>query len=158
MVDEKDISKLLFSNNLTISIAESCTGGLISNKLTDIPGSSKYFKMGIVAYSNEAKIKLLGVKPKIIQDFGAVSSNTAIDMALGIKKFSNSDIGIGVTGIAGPEGGSKEKPVGLIFIAIVSNNIDVIFKKYLFEGNRKEIKEKISEATFDLIHKILLKF
>lgn len=147
MANEKEVSKILLSHNLTISVAESCTGGLISHRLTNIPGSSKYFKMGIVAYENIAKIEILGVKLKTIQDFGAVSSQTACEMALRIKKLSNTNIGLGVTGIAGPGGGSAEKPVGLVFIAI-STKTGVNTKKFLFSGSREEIKNKATDAAF----------
>lgn len=157
MYNEVEINKLLISKNKTISVAESCTGGLISNKLTNIPGSSKYFKMGLVAYRNEVKINILGVLKKTIENFGAVSSETAVEMASRIKNISNSDIGVGITGIAGPDGGSNYKPIGTVFISLAFDD-KVIFKKYKYEGDRLEIKEKTSQSLFNMLFDILSKF
>ena len=119
---EEVAAELLLVNNTSISIAESCTGGLISAKLTDIPGISKVFDRGIVTYSNKSKIENLSVKPETIDKFGAVSAETACEMANGIRKVSGTDIGVAITGIAGPEGGTDEKPVGLVYIAIADKN------------------------------------
>lgn len=150
MKREEEIGKILSANDLTISIAESCTGGLISHRLTNVPGSSKYFKGGIVAYSNEIKIKVLRVNSKTIQNFGAVSFKTASEMAIAIKKLTNSDIGLGVTGIAGPSGVSMKKPVGTVFIAIATTE-GVEVKKFRFYGTREEIKNKTADSVFDMV-------
>jgi len=112
------VGKLLIDRGLTVSLAESCTGGLISSRLTDISGSSNYIKLNFVTYSNESKIKNLGVHDKIIQNYGAVSKQTALSMAECTRALANTDIGVGVTGIAGPTGGTPEKPVGLVYIGI----------------------------------------
>ncbi len=118
---ESVISVLLKKNNLTVSIAESCTGGLISSKLTDVSGSSKYIKLNLVTYSNEAKINMINVSEQTLIAHGAVSQDTAKEMAKGIQKLSGCDIGLGITGIAGPTGGTPEKPVGLVYIGICDN-------------------------------------
>ncbi len=137
----KRVSDILKKKKLTISTAESCTGGLLAKCLTDIAGSSMFFKMGVVTYSNDSKIKLLKVKPSTIKEYGAVSEQTAIEMVKGLKKLSNTDICVSITGIAGPDGGSKEKPVGTVYISIiVGKKIDTYKKE--FKGNRDEIRTK----------------
>ena len=126
----KKIAKVLIEKELTLSTAESCTGGLISSLLTDISGSSAFIKCNFVTYANEAKIKYLGVKKDTLEQFGAVSHQTAYEMAKGILENTNSDFSLATTGIAGPSGGTKEKPVGLIYIGIgkKSNNEIKVFK------------------------------
>ncbi|MCX5665763.1 MAG: CinA family protein [Candidatus Omnitrophica bacterium] len=150
MKTEVEIGKVLRKRQITLAVAESCTGGLISSRITDISGSSKYFKMGVVAYSNEIKKNLLGVSPKSLQKHGAVSKEVALEMAKGVRLLANTDIGIGVTGIAGPTGGTKSKPVGLIYIALVTDK-KKIAKKFKFKGSRKDIKLQASQAARDLI-------
>jgi len=118
-IDEK-IAKLLRESGLTLSVAESCSGGLIAKRITDIPGSSAYFLLGAVTYSNDSKELVLGVPAGLIEKYGAVSSEVALAMAEGVRKISGSDLAIATTGIAGPDGGSPEKPVGTVFIAIDS--------------------------------------
>lgn len=115
---EQIVGEFLIEKDLTVAIAESCTGGLVSSRLTDISGSSAYIKMNYVTYSNEAKIKFLGINENIIKNYGAVSNKTALCMALGARGFSECNIGIGITGIAGPTGGTDTKPVGLVYIGI----------------------------------------
>lgn len=139
----------------TLAIAESCTGGLIANRITNISGSSRYFKMGIVAYSNEAKASLLGVPEGQIKKYGAVSSKVALDMAKGIKRLSKADIALGVTGIAGPKSRTDKKPLGLVYIAIASDKIKTV-KKCLFVGNREEIKLQASTAALNAIRHTLI--
>ena len=112
------VGKILIEKKLTVSVAESCTGGLISSKLTDVPGSSAYIKLNLVTYSNETKIKMLDIPEEILQTYGAVSNQTAFKMAEGAKKILKADIGMGVTGIAGPTGATPTKPVGLVYIGI----------------------------------------
>ncbi len=140
----KRLARLLTEKRLTISTAESCTGGLLSKYLTDIPGSSAYFTGGLVTYSNESKIKLLGVKEKTLEKYGAVSEHTAREMAAGVKRLFGTDIAVSITGIAGPDGGSKGKPVGTVYLGLLVKNKLFLYKKF-FEGNRKEVREKSTE-------------
>ncbi|MBT9131704.1 nicotinamide-nucleotide amidohydrolase family protein [candidate division NPL-UPA2 bacterium Unc8] len=151
---ERIVAGLLTSKNKTIAVAESCTGGIVSSKLTDVPGSSCYFREGIIAYSNEAKIRLLGVPPEMIKRFGAVSSQVAELMADGVRKSSSADIGIAITGIAGPEGGTTEKPVGLVYLGLADGN-RVICEEYHFTGERSAIKLRASEAALKLVRRTL---
>jgi len=151
---EVQIGTLLRKHGKTISIAESCTGGLISHRITNVPGSSNYYDCGVIAYSNQSKIDILHVKSETLKKFGAVSRQTAIEMAQGIKQVSGSDLGLAVTGIAGPGGGTPKKPVGLVYICLVSNE-DVVCEEFRFKGNREEIKFQASEAALDMIKKHL---
>ncbi len=132
----------LINGRLTISIAESCTGGGLSDALTDVPGSSACFMGTIVAYSNEAKIKLLGVPRKTVEKHGAVSKEIAALMAENVRKKIKSDIGLSVTGIAGPGGGTTKKPVGLVYFGLAFKNNKTYVKKRLFKGSREKIKEQ----------------
>ncbi len=147
---------LLLKNNITIATAESCTGGLISEMLTDIPGISRVFMGGAVTYSNEAKMEYLGVKEQTLQAHGAVSRETAAEMAEGIRKRLKTDIGISVTGIAGPGGGTTEKPVGLVYIGL-SGDSGTITKELRLSGNRKKIRTITALNVFDLIRRHILK-
>lgn len=143
---EAELGEVLREKKGTIAIAESCTGGLISHRITNIPGSSEYFERGVVAYSNKAKVDYIGVSEEILSSCGAVSSETAMAMAYGIKKAANTTFGLAVTGIAGPGGGTPEKPVGLVFIAIAGpNGIEVTGSR--FDGDRVAIKVKTAEAA-----------
>jgi nicotinamide-nucleotide amidase len=144
------ISIILKEKNLKIAVAESCTGGLISHNFTNISGSSEYFDRGIVSYSNNAKLELLDVSENIIEEYGAVSEQVAKAMAEGIRKKSNVDIGISITGIAGPAGGTEDKPVGLVYIAISTTN-NTIVKKYQFPGDRLENKESTCSAALEML-------
>lgn len=146
----KKIAKELKRKNLTIATAESCTGGLLAHILTNISGSSQYFERGIISYSNKSKTELLGVTEKILKDYGAVSEQTAQAMALGIKKHSHTDIGISTTGIAGPTGGTNEKPVGLIYIAIATSKKTQV-KRFLFCGDRLQNKENTCNEALKLL-------
>lgn len=153
---EETAGKLLLKNKKTVSIAESCTGGLLSNRLTNISGSSKYFKIGVVCYSNESKISQLGVSGKLIKKYGAVSKETALAMANNIKKISGTDIGIGITGIAGPSGATKTKPVGLVYIALSTDKKNIC-NKFNFIGDRITIKIKSAEAAMEMVRRLLIK-
>lgn len=135
--------------NLTIATAESCTGGLISSAITSISGSSSVFGYGYVTYANDAKKKLLGVKSKTLDKFGAVSSETAKEMAMGAVNNSGAAFGIAVTGIAGPTGGTIEKPVGLVFIA-VSDRYSCFVEEYHFDGDRDSIRMQAACAAIEL--------
>lgn len=149
------ISNIMQNNNLTLSAAESCTGGLLGNRITNLPGSSNYYIGGIISYSNQLKINLLNVDSKIIDTYGAVSKNVAIQMAENIRSITASDYGIGITGIAGPTGGTKEKPVGLVYIALTNQN-NTIVEKYNLKGKRKQIKYLSTEFALKNL-KFLLK-
>ncbi len=151
---EEVVAKLLKARGLTISTAESCTGGYISKKLTDIPGSSKYFLGGIVAYSNEVKINSLEIKGYVLEKYGAVSSQIAIMMAAKVKEKFRSDIGVGITGIAGPGGGTKEKPVGTVYISIAFGD-KVKVKRFLFPGNREKIRIRSTQMALDMVRRTL---
>ncbi len=151
-----NISKLhkkLIKKNISISVAESCTGGLLSSKLTKLSGSSKYFRMGLITYSNNAKIKILKVNKKIITKYGAVSSQCCRCMVENLSKISRSKLNISITGIAGPNGGTKDKPVGLVFIGVKKKN-KVFIMKNLF---RSKERSKIQNNTVSKCIKLLLK-
>lgn len=154
---EKVVGRLLKENSLTLSVAESCTGGLISHRITNVPGSSDYFLYSVVAYSNRAKRELLGVPSQILKEKGAVSGEVAERMAEGVKKRGNSKLGIGVTGIAGPAGGTPEKPVGLVYISL-STPREVITQRYIFPGNREEIKWRASSQALDILRRWLKEY
>jgi len=138
------IYNIMKNNKLTLSTAESCTGGLLGNRITNLSGSSIYYLGGIVAYSNELKINMLNIDKEIIEIKGAVSSETAESMADNIKEITGSDYGIGITGIAGPTGGTKAKPVGLVYIGVSGKN-ETKVKEYQLKGKRKQIKYLSSE-------------
>ncbi|KYK21089.1 competence protein ComA [Thermoplasmatales archaeon SG8-52-4] len=147
------ISTILKQKDLKIATAESCTGGLISHSFTNISGSSDYFDRGIVSYSNKAKTELLGVSEEILNRYGAVSEQVATEMADGVRKRSRVDIGIATTGIAGPTGGTKEKPVGLVYIAISTIDKTQV-KKFQFSGNRIENKDSTLNAALRMLFDI----
>jgi len=151
------IGKALKNKKLSVAVAESCTGGLIQDDLTDIPGSSLYFLGGVVSYSNDSKIDLLDVNEKTIDIEGAVSSQTAIEMAEGIRSKLNSDIGLSVTGIAGPDGGTDDKPVGLVYVGY-SDSSGSEYRKYQFGDSRNINKQRSAAAAlFFLYNKIKAK-
>lgn len=145
-------AKLLMKRNITLALAESCTGGIIAGRLTDIPGISGILNRGFVTYSNEAKMENLGVKMETLQSFGAVSKETAEEMAVGARRVSGTHIAVSVTGIAGPGGGTEEKPVGTVFIALADTN-GVQSKKLQLWGNRSRIRNMTALHVFDMIRK-----
>ncbi|HCS76336.1 MAG TPA: competence/damage-inducible protein A [Syntrophaceae bacterium] len=151
---EEIIAEALTEKRLTIAVAESCTGGLIANRLTDVPGSSVYFERGLVTYSNEAKIQLLGVPPEIIEQHGAVSEETARLMAKGVRRIAKTALGLSSTGIAGPTGGSKEKPVGTVYVAL-ADGAQTICRHYAYRWDRKRNKLVSSEAALFLLKNYL---
>ena len=153
---EEVVGKLLTERGLTVSLAESCTGGLIAERLTDIPGSSKYFLEGAVTYSNGAKISRLGVKSETLDRFGAVSAETAEEMAVGMRERAQTDFAVSITGIAGPDGGSEEKPVGTVFIALADAE-GVRSMKFVFPGDRYLIRWRSSQAALDFLRRRILK-
>jgi nicotinamide-nucleotide amidase len=154
---ESVVGDLLRSKGLTLAVAESCTGGLISHRLTNIPGSSDYFKRGIMAYSNEAKEDLLKVPKETIKQHGVVSNEVAEAMAQGVRKTSKTSIGLGVTGIAGPGGGSPQCPVGTVCIAL-SDEEETLSREYRFWGGRENVKILAASMTIDCIRRHLLGF
>lgn len=151
---ESIVAKLLISKKKTISLAESCTGGLLSKRLTDISGSSNYIKLNAVTYSNDSKINFLKVPEKILKKYGAVSKQAAASMAHGIRQYANTDIGVSITGIAGPTGSSKEKPVGLVYVGFSSKN-KTKTKKVMFGSNstRDEIRFLATQFALNWIRK-----
>ena len=153
---EEVVGRLLTVGGWTLSVAESCTGGLIGSRLTDVPGSSKYFIEGVVSYSNDAKIRTLNVPREIIETHGAVSSETAAAMADGMQRRSNTDFAISVTGIAGPEGGSEEKPVGTVFLGLADSS-RVKTTRLVLPGDRYLVRWRSSQAALDLLRRRLLK-
>ncbi len=152
---EKIVGDLLQRNSLTIAFAESCTGGLLSAKITDISGSSNYFKGGIVCYSNEVKTCVLGVKETTIMNYGAVSEETASELAEKIRAKMKTDIGVSITGIAGPTGATEEKPLGLVWIGY-SDSKETVAKKYLFGNNRERTRLRSATAALEIIRRKLL--
>lgn len=152
---EAVVGKLLSERRQTLSVAESCTGGLIGHLLTNVPGSSDYFNRGVVAYSNAAKIELLNVPSSTIEKHGAVSAETAEAMAEGVRKLSQSNYGLSVTGIAGPGGGSEEKPVGLVYIGY-SDAENTLSERHLFWKDRILNKTRSAVAALDLLRRQLL--
>lgn len=153
---EETLSKLLIENHLTIATAESCTGGLLSSKLTDVSGSSEYIKLNFVTYANEAKNEILGVSWDILNTYGAVSEQCAQSMASGLQARTNCDIALCTTGIAGPTGGTVEKPVGLVYISAKYNGITTV-KEIRLNPNlpRNQMKEEFANQALKLAISIL---
>jgi PncC family amidohydrolase len=148
------IHKLLIARGKTLSIAESCTGGLLSSLLTKLPGSSQYFIFGAITYSDQAKVSILKIPSSLIRRKGAVSDKVAILMAKKIRALAKTDFGIGITGIAGPTGATPHKPVGTVFIAISSKN-KILCKKLKFRGNRQNIIKKSALKALRLLQALL---
>ena len=153
---EEVIFKLLEKKNKTVSVGESCTGGFLSSHLTSIPGSSRHFKMGVVAYHNKIKSSILKVPPKLIRSRGAVSEEVARSLAQQARRLGKTDYGLGVTGILGPGGGTKTKPVGLIYAAVASPK-GVTSRQFNFLGEREIMRIRVVRATLDLLRRELLK-
>jgi nicotinamide-nucleotide amidase len=149
---EEVVGQSLKMRGYTLATAESCTGGLLAGRITDVPGSSEYFLEGVVSYSNEAKIDLLGVPKKLIATHGAVSEQVAGAMAAGIRKRAGSTFGVGVTGVAGPGGGSSEKPVGLVYIALADDSQNTT-RKFIFPGDRQFIRTLSVNAALDMVRR-----
>jgi PncC family amidohydrolase len=144
------IGKSLRESGLWLAVAESCTGGLLGHRITNVPGSSMYFKGGVVSYAYEAKRDILGVSMATLEAKGAVSKETVLEMARGVKKIMKADIGLSVSGIAGPGGGSIEKPVGTTWIGMSTPEGDIAQMHY-FQGERIEIKLQAAQATMQLL-------
>jgi PncC family amidohydrolase len=140
------VARLFIRKKWSLAVAESCTGGLITHSLTNIPGSSRYLRGGLIAYANDLKQNILHVDPRTIRRHGAVSQETAIEMAIGVRRLTRSHVGLAVTGIAGPGGGTPTKPVGTVFIACSADR-HVYFKKFHFTGSRRTVKDKTQRAA-----------
>ena len=147
---EEKLANTLILRTRTIACAESCTGGLLAHLITNVPGSSVYFKGGVIAYANEAKTKLLGVPPLAMKRFGAISVTVAQAMARGVRRKFKTNLGIAITGIAGPGGATAEKPVGLVFIAIASGKGSRA-RRFQFQGSRLKIKQQAAQAALTWI-------
>jgi competence/damage-inducible protein CinA C-terminal domain len=141
--------------NQTLALAESCTGGLISHRITRIAGSSAYYYGGAVTYSNEAKVKFLGVKPATLEKYGAVSEQTAVEMSCGIREKTGASVGLSVTGIAGPSGGTSEKPVGTVWISLARRNNHEA-RRFQFHGERQRVILGTSQAALNWLRLALL--
>jgi nicotinamide-nucleotide amidase len=152
---EKLIGDLLRKRGWTLSIAESCTGGLISDRITNVPGSSDYFEGGMVTYSNESKAKHLGIPLDYIKRYGAVSPQVAGKMAQGVRKAFNTTFGLSSTGVAGPTGGTKRAPIGRVFIGFANGRRTWVRKEDL-KGSRREIKEKTTEKALQFFYEMLI--
>ena len=151
---EEVVGHLLLEKNLSISVAESCTGGLIGHRLTSVPGSSSYFHGGVVVYSNQSKVDLLSVDPKTLETCGAVSERTVEEMARGVKDRIRTDLGLAVTGIAGPDGGTRQKPVGTVHVGLAAGK-KIFSKEYRFWGNREQVKLNSSMMALDWVRRYL---
>ena len=154
-LEEKVVNKLI-EKGYTITTAESCTGGLISASIVNVPGASSVFHQGFVTYANEAKHKELGVKNKTLKKYGAVSKQTAKQMAKGAAKHAGADVAVAVTGIAGPGGGTEEKPVGTVYIGCYVGG-EVVVKHYQFQGTRKQIRGLTVKNALALVYRCITK-
>lgn len=152
---EQVVGLKLSLGGYTLSVAESCTGGLLAQRITDVPGSSKYFIEGVVTYANEAKTRTLGVEPMLLLEHGAVSAPVAEAMAEGIRKRAGTDFALSITGIAGPDGGTEEKPVGTVFIAL-ADDVQTQHRKLHLPGDRQLIRWRASQAALDLLRRRLI--
>jgi PncC family amidohydrolase len=152
---EEEIGRLLKERGLTIAVAESATGGLISNLITNVSGSSDYFRGAVVSYDNEIKARILGVRGETLERYGAVSRQTGEEMAEGVRKLMNADIGLSDTGIAGPTGATPGKPVGLFYIGLSYQKVTRV-EEHLFHGDRLENKRNAAEAALRMLREYLL--
>jgi nicotinamide-nucleotide amidase len=152
---ESVIGRLLQQRNETLAVAESCTGGFLGHRITNIPGSSNHFLLGVVAYSNAQKERMLGISPDLIDQHGAVSAEVAREMAIGVKHRAGAHYGLGITGIAGPGGGTEETPVGLVYTSLASEE-EIQVEKNIFLGDREHIKFQSTQKALDLLRRYLL--
>jgi nicotinamide-nucleotide amidase len=151
---QETVGKALLDQQMTLSVAESCTGGLIGHMLTEVPGSSSYFLGGVIVYSNQSKMSLLHVRSETLEQHGAVSDETVQEMALGVQNHMGSDLGLAVSGIAGPGGGSRSKPVGTVHIGLAHPE-GVHSQKYRFWGNRSQVKTYAATMALDWVRRYL---
>jgi PncC family amidohydrolase len=155
MMREEEVGALLVTRGLTLVTAESCTGGLVAHRITDVPGSSAYFLGGFVTYANEAKEGVLGVRHETLLAHGAVSEETALEMARGARQRLGADLGISTTGIAGPAGGTRDKPVGLVYVALSAPGMELC-RRFVWQGDRSANKKQSAEAAMELLLSYLL--
>jgi len=153
---EQIVGALLSERGFTIAAAESCTGGLLMSRLTDVPGSSSYVRAGVIAYAYEDKTSLLGVPREMIETNGAVSEPVAVAMAEGIRERTKASVTVGITGIAGPGGGTPAKPVGTVVIAVIVPDQPVYVRTYTFIGGRTMVKFQATQAAMDRVRRMLL--
>jgi len=151
---EDIVARLLTNQGLTIAVAESCTGGLIAHRLTNVPGSSAYFVGGVVAYANEVKEQVLGVSGETLATHGAISEETVREMARGARRLFDTDVAISAAGIAGPTGGTPQKPVGLVYVALAASDQERC-ERHLWQGDRLENKRRTSEAALEMLRRYL---
>jgi len=151
---EQQVGRLLRERGLTLALAESCTGGLLGHRITEVPGSSAYFLGGIVAYSYEAKERLLGVRHNTLYDHGAVSAETAVEMARGARRALGADVALAITGIAGPTGGTPDKPIGLTYVALSARDREV-WERHVWNQDRSGNKALSAEAALKLLLRYL---
>ena len=147
---EKEIGDLLSQRGWSLAVAESCTGGLLGHRITNVSGSSAYFRGGVISYSNEAKERVLGVPSETLAEHGAVSKETALAMARGARRLMHTDIAVSVTGIAGPTGGTEDKPVGLVYLGLAAQDAE-LWERHIWTGDRTQNKELSAEAALRLI-------
>jgi PncC family amidohydrolase len=140
------LGRLLIENGLWLAVAESCTGGMLGHLITNVPGSSSYFKGGVIAYANEIKMGILGVTTETLDSYGAVSEQTVLEMAKGVRAALEADIGLSVSGIAGPDGGTEAKPVGTVWIGLSTPKLEQA-EMFLFSGDRQSIKEQSAQSA-----------
>jgi len=148
------VGRLLKKKGLTLAVAESCTGGLICDRLTDVAGSSDYFAGGVISYSNGSKMSVLGVRKQTLARWGAVSEQTVREMAAGVCRRFGAQVGVSVSGIAGPGGGSKMKPVGLVYVCVRAGK-RIAVERHLFSGGRRSVKEQSAAAALQLCRMVL---
>lgn len=153
---EEVVGMFLALKNATIATAESCTGGLLAERITNVPGSSRYFVSGVICYSNEWKMELAHIPPLLLEMQGAVSAEVARGLAEGIRTRMGATLGVGITGIAGPDGGSQEKPVGTVHIAVAAPS-DTVHRQFLFPGDREKVRWQASQAALDMVRRELMK-
>jgi nicotinamide-nucleotide amidase len=153
---EQVVGRLLREQRRTVAVAESCTGGLIGHRLTQVPGSSEYVDRAVVCYSNRAKIEMLGVSEKLLEDHGAVSQEVAVAMAKGMRERAGVSVALSVTGIAGPGGATEKKPIGLVYIGLAGGGDDVMTKEFRFHGDRSVIRQRAAQATLDMLRRWLV--
>lgn len=149
-----DVGRVLKAKRLTLAVAESCTGGKLGDLITEVPGSSEYFLGGVISYGNDAKVKLLGVDAPTLKTKGAVSEEVALQMATGARKALGADIGVGITGVAGPTGGTPQKPVGLVYIAVSSSSASVC-RRNIFKGARSSIKDQSAQKALAMLREFV---
>jgi len=152
---EEIVGMYLLMKQATIAVAESCTGGLLAERLTNVPGSSRYFLSGIVTYSNQSKVDLAGIPPLLLEMQGAVSEEIARGLAESVREKVAATIGVGITGVAGPTGGSAEKPVGTVHVAVASPQ-EVRHRLFMFPGSRDRIRWQATQAALDMVRRVLI--